>query len=237
MKYLVGGYVLDNMQFSMAQQPVRLSNSLLQMTVITHQVIGKLRAATQAQLDTKIRGLENALRSGSYAAAGLYFDNNQPTAHILTTSNTLDGIKLTSGPNYPNGSGAEYSVYRTVQFSLQAEVLAQNRNLLQFRETITVNGGTRPSVWLIPAEERFKPIRQRLPRIPYSVTQTGTAETYSAAFAYPVPLGDEPDEQSTTQSGPEFSAGRQATRQWSWTYRWTTIQNPSGVFPTDRRGF
>lgn len=237
MKYILGSYVLENVALQVTHRPIRLSGSLLQMMVITHAVTGKLRADTVSELEAMIFELEAALAAGSYLAAGLYHENNNPTAHVMRTAATLDGIKLIDGPNYPVGQGAEYSVFRTVQFSIQAEIKNQNIDLVQFTESISINGGTRPSAWLIPADERIWPIRQRLPRVPYVITQSGTAETYSLAFAFPDPLFGEPDEVTKTNTGAEFAAGRQATRKWAWSYRSTSIQNPSGIFPTDRRGF
>lgn len=235
MKYTIGNYTLSNATLQVQHRPVRLSNSLLQLMVITHNVSGKIRAATQAELHQQIGNFEAAFSQSNIAHAGLFFDNGTPTHHLIRTSATLDGIKLIDGPNYPVGIGAEYAAFRTIQFSLQAEVRNTALNLLNFQESLSISGGTRPSAWLIPADENSSPIQQRLPRVPYVITQSGSAESYSQAFIFPNPLGEEPDEATKTNSGPEYSAGRMATYKWQWSYRWSTIQNPAGLYPTDRR--
>nr|ADY57863.1 hypothetical protein Plabr_0234 [Rubinisphaera brasiliensis DSM 5305] len=225
------------MNFTQTANPVRVGGSLLQLMVVTHSVTGKLRADTQAALDTKIATFNSVFNSSNISAVGLYFDNGTPTQHVIQTSATLDGIKLVNGPNYPSGSGAEYSVFRTVQFTLQAEVKSANRDLVQFQETISVSGGTRPSTWLLPADGSL-PIRQRLVRIPYTITQAGSAETYRSTFAWPDPLGEEPDTISQTAAGAEYNRGGQATYRWSWDYQWTTLTTPAATLrPNDRRGY
>lgn len=237
MKYILGNFVLNNATIQVQHRPVRLGNSLLHMMVITHNVTGKIRAATQSELHQQIGAFEAAFRQSYVDQVGLFFDSGAPTHHVIQTRATLDGIKLIDGPSYPQGTGAEYSVFRTVSFSLQAEIKNTSLNMINFQESLTITGGTRPSAWLIPADEQIWPIRQRLPRVPYVITQSGSAETYSIAFSFPDFLGEEPDEISKTNSGPEYSGGKLATRRWQWSYRWSTIQNPTGIYPTDRRGF
>ena len=40
-------------------------------------------------------------------------DGTTETAHKLANATSLGGVKVTSGPNYPSGSGTEYSTFRT----------------------------------------------------------------------------------------------------------------------------
>jgi len=216
--------------------PNRVNNSLLRLMVITHTVTGKLRASSQSELHNMIGAFESVFTSSYPSEVGLFFENGSPTKHIIRTSATLDGIKVIDGPNYPNGQGAEYSLFRTVQFTLQAEVKDVNRDLVQFQETISVSGGTRPSAWLLPADGSL-PIRQRLVRVPFTITQSGSAETYSPTFAFPGAMGEEPDEISQVHVGAETNQGGMATHRWQWNYRWTTTTAPSAVTlqPTDRR--
>lgn len=236
MYYLVGSYRLENATLTVEQTPVRVGGSLVSMTIITHHVTGKIRAANQQALHAQIGNLLSALAAGSVFQAGLYNDNGQATHHVMQSAATLDGIKLTQGPDFPEGSGAEYSVFRTVQFTLQAEIINPAiSGLLSFSEAITTSGGTRPSIWHIPADERISAIRQRLPRVPYAIMQSGTAETRTNSFAWPPALGGiEADDIQRTVIGPECSMGKLATYRWQWTYTGTSLSSPA-LNPQDRR--
>ncbi|MFG0240090.1 MAG: hypothetical protein ACF8CY_03405 [Gimesia chilikensis] len=240
MKYILGNYELEHAKLIISQDPVRIGGSLLRLMVIRHSVTGKLRADTQAQLEQKIAAFENVFSSSYVAQVGLYKDDGSPSEHIINNAATLDGIKLIAGPSYPVGDGAEYSLFRTVSFTLQAEVKDPNRDLIQFQETISVSGGSRPSAWLLPADGTVtEQDRQRLVRTPYVVTQSGSAETYSNVFSFPGALGGiELDEQSQVHAGAEFNQGKLATHRWQWNYRWTAAEVPSAAIlqPTDRRG-
>jgi hypothetical protein len=235
MKYLIGSYEFENATVAVQRTPVRVAGSLLRLNILTHNITGRLRADTTSALDAMLNNFEGVFNANGVSQVGLFFDDGSPTQHVIQNAATADGIKLIAGPNYPEGRGAEYALYRTVQFTLQAEVRNLSVDLVTFQETISISGGTRPSTWLLPADGN-PPIRQRLVRVPYVVTQQGNAETYSPVFAWPNPLGEEPDEIQQTNVGPQFSEGGLAVNRWQWSYRWTTLQSGGGALrPTDRR--
>ena len=232
MKYYLGNYVLDNVEVTFTEQPVRIANSLVRLTVLTHNVKCKLRSDTQTGLDTLIAEAMAALR-GPGGDVGLYLEDGTPTQHVIIAADTLDGIKLTSGPNFPQGAGAEYSLFRTMDFTLVAEIKNPNLNLIQFQETFSGSGGTRPTSWLLPADGS-DPISQRLVRTPAFITQSGSAETYLPGFIVPLALNGDPDEKSLTITGPEAAAGKAGTWKYKWSYRMSTAKLTAVPTP-DRR--
>ncbi len=94
---------------------------------------------------------------------------------------------------------------------------------MQFQETVSVSGGTRPTAWLLPADGG-KPIGQRLVKTPYFITQSGTAETYANSFIFPFPLISDPDETQQSVAAPESAAGKAGTWKYQWNYRMSTAQ-------------
>ncbi len=108
MIYKLGNYTFNEVQATFSQQPVRIAGSLVRLTVLMNKVKCKLRADSQAALDAMIAGAKAAITGGE-GDAGLYLDDGTPTQHIILNANTLDGIKLVSGPNFMQGAGAEYS--------------------------------------------------------------------------------------------------------------------------------
>ncbi len=220
MKYILGNYEFNEVQATFSQQPVRISGSLVRLTVLTHNVKCKLRADTQSALDAMIADAIAAL-SGPGGDSGLYLDDGTPTQHVILNANTLDGIKLISGPNFTQGAGAEYSLFRTLEFTLEAKIKNNDLNLVQFQESVSVVGGTRPTAWLLPADGS-QPIGQRLVKTPYIVTQSGSAESYENSFIFPFPLISDPDDMQQAVSAPESAAGGLGTWKYQWNYKMST---------------
>lgn len=119
------------------------------LTSIRHEwtIEGVLHAASQAALTTAIQALEAAYATDGNTLA-LYLDDGTVTAHILDPSGTLGGVKIESGPEYPNGRGAEYSTYRSYRIVAVAEVAAAQGGgggsagtIITFSETVSLWGG------------------------------------------------------------------------------------------------
>lgn len=98
MKYIFGNFVLNNATIQVQHRIVRLGNSLLHMMVNTHNVAGKMRAATQSELHQQIGAFGAAFSQTYVDLVGLYFGSGAPTQHVIQTRATLDGIKLIDGP-------------------------------------------------------------------------------------------------------------------------------------------
>src|SRR4029077_8154957 len=77
---------------------------------------------------------------------GLYLDDGvTPTDHVLASSTTLGGTRVTA-LEFPNGSGAEYSTFRSYSITVEADTPDTSQNLLDFSETLSFagTGGARP---------------------------------------------------------------------------------------------
>lgn len=101
----------------------------------TWHLTGFMQAIDQAALTTALGTLKAA-----YATDGqnliLYLDDGTtPTTHQLLTGSSISGTKVISGPEFPEGAGAEYataSAFRTYGIVVQAE----------FKETTPLPGDT-----------------------------------------------------------------------------------------------
>lgn len=100
------------------------------------------------QMRTLVQNLENNYYLDD-TTCGLYHDDGTPTAHVLTSSFSLDGIRVIQfGWDAPTG-GAEYSVVRSFYAVLQATYAALTESLItDFRETLRTIGDGGPETTL-----------------------------------------------------------------------------------------
>jgi len=195
-------------------------------------IFGQLQAATQSALTTAIEALEAA-----YAEHGkdliLYLsDGTTETAHHLKQENSRPpGVRVASGPSYPDGAGAQYSTFRDYQITVEATIFQgpwtldaadSPANLGSYTEVvqITGNGGPRFTV----RQGLIRPQMQLLAQsTPIVGSQTGQAV---GRFAFPPPNppsipGVHQDQLSPSR---EFSRGEDGkpvyTTSWSYTGSW-----------------
>lgn len=143
---------------------------------------GRLQAADQAALTTAIDAL-----AAAYALqdqdVGFYFDDDQPSSHIITSSETNGGVRVVVPPSFPQGKGAEYSTFRNYSLALDAEWLDASATLITWNEVLDFQGGGAQFTFMQPIVGA--PIKQLLrQQTTYRVTQSGEAVGYQA---YPVP--------------------------------------------------
>jgi len=145
---------------------------------------GRLQAASPAAVTTALNAL-----AAAYAVQGLdigfYEDDNTPTSHFIDSSATNGGVRVVSPPSFPQGRGAEYSTFRTYTLSVEAEWLAADQTLLNWRETLRFTGGGPQFAFLQPITG--VPVKQVLRQATtYKATQSGEAVGFQS---YPSPPG------------------------------------------------
>jgi len=147
----------------------------------TWNVSGLLQAASVAALTTAIAALESAYEEDGNTLS-LVEDDGTATAHSLANA------RIVVPPSFPTSEGAEYTTYRTYQFTAEAEVeLSQDntRDTLEYQETIAFSGGGPRIVHLTTLTG--PPVRQvTAQRTPYRATQSGRAV---GRTRYPNPPG------------------------------------------------
>lgn len=143
-----------------------------------------LQAGNQAGITAAINALINA-----YSIDGqdlvLYLDDGvTPSGHALLAANTLGGTHVRP-PAFPTGSGAEYSTYRSYSFEVWGDVpLTGNNLLLEYEESIEIQGDGGPIRVFIPVALGPWVWQQTTVASVYRVTQSGKAK---GLYAYPPP--------------------------------------------------
>ncbi len=146
---------------------------------------GVLQADTQAELTGKIRQLEQAY---SVDGGDLTFRlaDGTVTAHSLLNKHTMGGVRVTSGPTFSRGEGAEYSTFRSYEITLEADVLAAGRQILSWQEEVRATGSGGPMTKYIPVL-RGPWVRQITSETSLvTLVQSGSAVGLQS---YPVPPG------------------------------------------------
>lgn len=140
----------------------------------TWQIRGQLLAASQAALKTAIEDLEEA-----YAEDGenlrLYHDGGGTvSAHALLAADCELG-PLVTGPDYPEGGGAEYAILRSYEITVTGEkAVSAAEEIADYVETLSFSGGGARKRFSSPIEgapQLYQTAAQTL----YVVVQQGSA--------------------------------------------------------------
>ena len=152
---------------------------------VTVQVQGFLDGDSQAGLTQDSQELYDAL-AVPYRDLILYEDSGGASALHLTNADSISGVVVTRGPDWPSSRGAEYVNYRSFAFSASAEYQLQGtaRLLMEFSETISLGGG-KPLFVCLPALNGPSQRQQTYKLMPWTATQSGTAVGYKG---YPLAL-------------------------------------------------
>lgn len=184
---------------------------------------GRLEGTSQADISTQIQQLEAAY-SQQNRSIQLEFEGGQATAHQIDVSQTIDGVRVSAGPSYPVGQGAEYANFRTYTIQVEALVETGKGTSLIFWDEVVSSTGGQPRDILIETLNS-QPIRQRVADATnVIVTQTGRA---ISNFGWPnAPLPVLPNEallqNRIARRSPQeiFADGFTARRMWetTWSY-------------------
>jgi hypothetical protein len=145
-----------------------------------------LQASGVSALTSAINGLVAGYTTQGFTnGVGLFNDDGSPTSHVILPGQTLAGVKVVDGPNFPEWKGAEYTTYRRYTLRLEAEIRDSSVLLLAFTEAVSLEGGG--------PRRLVKELLQGLPQeqivaeaTPFFATQVGSAV---GQFGYPTPPG------------------------------------------------
>ena len=194
-------------------------------------VQGWLTAATAADLTTAIAALHAAF-SQDFKDLKLANDAVTPnvdTAHVLLNAGSLNGVRVTQAPTFPEGKGAEYATMRS--FSLQVEADYEDAGapeLLAFVETLSITGTGGPRfIVQVPLNGAIVP-QQVADQTPVMVTQSGSALGLHTWPTVPGPLlgdGEHVDRRKVERKGPRRTAtGAYRDFEVSWSYEFEGAQ-------------
>lgn len=205
---------------SIARDVLRTNGGLAYAVKETWTVQGKVYGDTQAELRANI-----ALLQATYSVDGgdlvLLHNDLSPSAHGMETSLALGGIKVISGPNFPESAGAEYATYRTFNVVLAGEFPIQDPGLIEYEETLSFSGGGPVYIHMQPVEG-FPQKQKVYGATPYRVTQAGRAVGYTTWPIPPNPLwpGDLMHGSDVTRGNPQKHVGGGRTHYpVSWSYQ------------------
>lgn len=165
-----GAYVLPENSTFPAIRRVGTYNAARERFALTEEwtVRSEILGSGEVDLTTKINSFEAAMVDGNNLI--LYqSDGITPTAHSMTD------CRILGGPSYPNSTGPEYAVLRTVEVTFQSlTYLDTSSGLSAFQETVTRTGGG-PVKIMVPVITGPARRHQVQEQSPYFVTQSGTA--------------------------------------------------------------
>lgn len=196
-----------------------------------------IHAETQAELLARKIQLEQVYSTEGKDVRLLFADGT--VAHEMRNSYAAGGIKLLTPLSYPEGRGAEWSTYRTIQYSLGGEFPLNNQeaNLLTWTETVSHQGTGGPRLVLIEILNGPPQDQITNQRTICRVTQTGSATGYTRYPAVPAPLfpnWEKLDQRQIDRTSPRarnVGASRTFTDwrvNWSYTFEMPTL---SPAFP------
>lgn len=155
---------------------------------IMMNIRGYLSAVGQPAITTQINNLRAALIK-PYQDLIFYQDNGAKSAHLLTNSDSLSGVVIVSGPNFPASQGPEYATQREFTFSATADyaVPGSLALLVSFTESLVVSGGQ--PLYVVKEAVNGPPQRQLVyPSSAYVATQSGEAVGFLGYPQIPGPM-------------------------------------------------
>ncbi len=174
---------------------------------------GQLVGTSESDIDGKVAALEAAYIDDQDIAIEL--TGGGDTNLSVAVADTMGGIRVVSGPNYPDNRGAAYVTYLPYTINLEAivPISGPETTLLAFEESITREGGG-PRYGMLEPVVGF-PVRQLLKRNTiFRATQTGRAvginsRPFPANPLWPSALKEAP--QIEKPSPKRIGAGNQQT--------------------------
>ncbi len=109
------------------------------------RIVGVLHAASQSSLTAAIAALRSAYSVNGFDLQLYLDDQTTPTDHALISAASLGGTRVTA-LEFPTGTGAEYSTFRSYSIAVEADFPDTGNNLLDFSETVSFEGSGGPRV-------------------------------------------------------------------------------------------
>lgn len=196
------GFLFDNneIEYTRSKDAVRNGNGQVQYIREIWQCKGKRHAASQSALITALGLVENALAYNG-GDVGIYLDDATTlTNDFIVSSQTLGGVRITKFA-YPEGTGAEFSTFRTFTFEIEADhpiTLGVPFNLT-YNEQVTFEGNGGPRIIYLDVLEGPPQGQIVQQQTSFRAVQSGSA---TASFDYPV---ENPPIWPDALKGPESS--------------------------------
>lgn len=195
MKFRYGGASLDQDSFvwSMSKSDEVNQGNLPYRRRVRWNLQGQLNGDSPSAIAAKMATLDSTF--SVHFRDAVLTDNDGNILRALYTNQTLSGVRVTSGPDYPSDRNA-FNTYMPWSVSLEADyAIGPNGSqngvdpffLISFSESLSFSGGG--PVWVHVQLADVKPQKQMLYRhTPYRVTQSGSAVGRSAYPPVPPPL-------------------------------------------------
>ena len=239
----VGGYnhALGEVGISIAKTVNRV-NGTPRATIERWTISGRtqidavgVQATDQAAVSTALTNLMNAYVDGVDFV--LKFDDGTASVHKLISANAVGGTRIVTPPEFPIGTGAEYSTFRNWQAVVEAEYLDPSTVLVDWNETISFSGGGPVDVFLPTLNG--PPVKQTaMQQSTYKATQSGSAVGLLGYPTAPAPLwpADEHRWMRQIQPGTPRRTGRPGLAVYTdfpiaWSYTFESV-SPMFGFPS-----
>jgi len=160
----------------------------------TLTIVGELKTTTDGSFDTLLAALEDQYEEdGRFGeSAGLYWDDGEPTPHVITANNQcVNGIEVLDF-SYTGRDGAELATQRTFQITLKAEFFALSgtsygSGLMEWYEEIKVKGNGGPIIRWTTTETGAQAMQITQETSGSMATQTGYAVMARGPYILPPP--------------------------------------------------
>lgn len=222
----------DQVQIGTTSTPFRDSAGNMLALYVRMSVSGFLLATTQAALKTLQNNLDAALKDEGSGDFLFLMNDGQPSSTKIFYSETLGGIRLEDGPNYPGGVG-DWVQQRGFNFRVMAMVpkYADGNDVLEsFSERVMYSGGgpmriCRNAVNTDPVEQVI------YPKTFYTAVQLGEAVGFRRLPDRPPPIwptkmNQDPDIEVQT---PERIGDSFHGYKISWRYNFVSAQPLTGL--------
>src|SRR5262245_55968910 len=197
----------------------------------TWRIVGVLHAANQSALTAAIAALRSAYNVNGLDL-GLYLDDQTTlTDHALISGASLGGTRVTA-LDFPTGTGAEYSTFRSYSITVEADFPDASNNLLDFSETLSFDGTSGPRVVFLDTLEGLPQPQLAQHRTQSRARQSGRAvglPTYPGAAPPIWPAAELLPERRLVLRSPRRVAGNLTEFIVEWTYVFESIAPLAGV--------
>jgi len=196
----------------------------------TWRIVGVLHAADQPFLTSAIAALRSAYNVNGLDL-GLYLDDGVTlTDHVLTSSAALGGTRVTA-LEFPTGSGAEYSTFRSYSISVEARLPRHIAEPARFSETLSFEGNGGPRMVFLDTLAGLPQQQIVRQQTTYRARQEGRAvglATYPGVAPPIWPAAELPDQRRLILRSPRRVAGNLTEFVAEWTYVFESISPLAG---------
>lgn len=239
-KYGAFTHKLDEVALAIVRSTKRNKANAIEFVTQTWNLSGFLTTDTQIALNTEITNLEAAYSEDGKDLVLFFDDGSTKSAHEMINSQALGGLRIMTGPSFPEGRGAEYTTFRRFEIQVAADFLpsgALRSRFLDFQERLTFTGGGPKFIMLqaINGPPQRQLVAQQTPfRLVQAGSQIGQTQRFPPAAPL-FPQHEHVDLRQINQGGPKRNgSGANAAFtefQTSWQYTFESI-NFFRAFPT-----